>query len=166
MISHSSPYAAARELLPMAQVAERYGFTITRGGFIACPFHGGDDTPSLKIYNGSRGWHCFGCGEGGDVIEFVKRLFKLDAKGALVRLDCDFNLRLLDGTIPVKPQPTPEAIQRVQELERYRLEYDTKVEFSRLLRLALAAGATGARAGEIKGKLDYLDWWFSANPWR
>lgn len=98
MISRSSPYAAARELVPMAQAAERYGFAITRGGFIACPFHGGDDTPSLKIYDGTRGWHCFGCGEGGDVIEFVRRLFNIDARAAVIQLNNDFSLGLaLDG---------------------------------------------------------------------
>lgn len=166
MTSHSSPYAAARELLPMAQVAERYGFSISRGGFIACPFHDGDNTPSLKIYDGSRGWHCFGCSEGGDVIDFVRRLFNLNSRAALIRLDCDFGLRLMDGSQPTKSQPTPEAIKRAQELKSYRTEYDAKVTLARCCRAALAAGAAGARAGELKGKLDYLDWWFYANPWR
>lgn len=41
--------------------------------FIKCPFHKGDDTPSLCIYPGSQTWHCFGCGAGGDIYEWIKR---------------------------------------------------------------------------------------------
>lgn len=41
-----------------------------RGGFVNCPFHK-EKTPSLKIYREQNRWHCFGCNEGGDVIDFV-----------------------------------------------------------------------------------------------
>ena len=37
---------------------------------IACPFHGSDSTPSLHVYDNGR-WHCYGCGAGGDVLDFV-----------------------------------------------------------------------------------------------
>lgn len=37
-----------------------------------CPFH--DDTkPSLKVYPETQSWFCFGCNEGGDVIEFIMK---------------------------------------------------------------------------------------------
>jgi hypothetical protein len=37
-----------------------------------CPWHGGDDTPSLTIYPPGRGWYCFGCGRGGvDAASFM-----------------------------------------------------------------------------------------------
>ena len=38
-----------------------------------CPFHDGDETPSLVVTPDKRLWHCFGCGAGGDVIEWVRK---------------------------------------------------------------------------------------------
>ena len=36
-----------------------------------CPFHE-DRSPSLSVNEESRVWHCFGCGEGGDVFRFME----------------------------------------------------------------------------------------------
>ena len=33
----------------MRDIVERYGFHPNRAGFISCPFHQGDRTPSLKV---------------------------------------------------------------------------------------------------------------------
>ncbi|WP_432573405.1 DNA primase [Kineococcus sp. SYSU DK005] len=38
-----------------------------------CPFHD-ERTPSFTVRPAVGRWHCFGCGEGGDVIEFVQRI--------------------------------------------------------------------------------------------
>ena len=83
-----------KKLLTMRDVTERYGIDVNRAGFAHCPFHAGDRDASLKIYPGGRGWHCFGCGEGGDVISFVQKLFNLDFMGALHKLNDDFRLNL------------------------------------------------------------------------
>ena len=37
-----------------------------------CPFHR-DRQPSLVVYPATRSWFCYGCGAGGDVIDFVAR---------------------------------------------------------------------------------------------
>ena len=83
-----------KKLLTMRDVTERYGIDVNRAGFAHCPFHAGDRDASLKIYPGGRGWHCFGCGEGGDIISFVQKLFNLDFMGALHKLNDDFGLNL------------------------------------------------------------------------
>lgn len=42
-----------------------------------CPFHN-EKTPSFTVYPESRSFYCFGCGAGGDVISFVRRIENLD----------------------------------------------------------------------------------------
>ena len=68
-----------KEHLTARQVVELYGFHPDRGGYIQCPFHAGDNHGSLKVYDGNKsGWHCFGCGAGGDVITFIMKIENLD----------------------------------------------------------------------------------------
>ena len=38
---------------------------------VSCPWHS-DSTPSFYIYQNNT-WHCFGCNEGGDVIDFISK---------------------------------------------------------------------------------------------
>ncbi len=42
-----------------------------------CPFHS-EKTPSFHIYTDTQSFYCFGCGAGGDVITFIKRIENLD----------------------------------------------------------------------------------------
>ena len=86
-----------KQMVTMKKVAEFYGFNPNRAGYICCPFHG-EDTPSLKIYSDNRGWYCFGCNRGGDVIDFVRSLYNLDFPAACKKLNDDFALGLsIDG---------------------------------------------------------------------
>ena len=47
-----------------------------------CPFHG-EKTPSFTVYPENNSFYCFGCGAGGDVITFVKRIENLDYRDAV-----------------------------------------------------------------------------------
>ena len=38
-----------------------------------CPFHS-EKTPSMVVYPENQSFYCFGCGAGGDVINFVMRI--------------------------------------------------------------------------------------------
>jgi DNA primase len=50
-----------------------------------CPFHG-ERTPSFYVMPERGTWHCFGCGEGGDLFTFVQKQQGLDFREVLVLL--------------------------------------------------------------------------------
>ncbi len=62
-----------------------------RDGKYLCPFHK-DKNPSISIHSRTGKWKCFGCGVGGDGIDFVMKYFNLDQYSALKMLNDDFNL--------------------------------------------------------------------------
>jgi DNA primase len=80
-----------KDRLTMCEVLERYGYETNKKGFVCCMFHN-EKTPSMKIFD--KDYHCFGCGEHGDVITFVQKLFGLSFPDALKKIDIDFNLNL------------------------------------------------------------------------
>ena len=55
--------------------------------FGLCPFHG-EKTASFNLYPETNSFYCFGCGAGGDVITFIKRIENLEYMDA-VRLLAD-----------------------------------------------------------------------------
>ncbi|NTU89457.1 MAG: DNA primase [Actinobacteria bacterium] len=69
-----------------------------------CPFHD-EKTPSFQIDPELGLWHCFGCGEGGDVFDFVQRVDNLDFPDAVRLLAARTNITLteIEGGIA---QPT------------------------------------------------------------
>ena len=74
-------------------VAERYGLTVSRHNYACCPYHG-DKTPSMKLYQGERGFYCFGCHVGGSSIDLAMKLLGVDFRGAIRQLNDDFGLNL------------------------------------------------------------------------
>ena len=99
----------------MIDICRTYGFNIQRGNFICCPFHN-EKTPSLKLYDGNRGFYCFGCGEHGSVIDFVMRYFGLDFQSAISKLNDDFRLGL----------PIGKKIDRRTQLEMNKAAFERK----------------------------------------
>lgn len=47
-----------------------------------CPFHG-EKSPSFKVNPATGLWHCFGCGDGGDVFSYVQRREGLEFPDAI-----------------------------------------------------------------------------------
>jgi DNA primase len=58
-----------------------------------CPFHG-EKTPSFSVHPGQQFFHCFGCGESGDVFSFVMKQNGIDFPGALKILAEKYNVEL------------------------------------------------------------------------
>ena len=73
-----------KDLYSMKDILERYGLPQpNRAGFICCPFHK-EKTASMKIYK--KDFHCFGCGENGDIFTFVMLMDGLTFKEAFKEL--------------------------------------------------------------------------------
>lgn len=63
-----------------------------------CPFHS-EKTPSFTVSEDKGVFHCFGCGEGGDVIRFIELIEGFDFKGALAHLGLNDQPRPTRGEI-------------------------------------------------------------------
>ena len=80
-----------RDSVDMNTVLSLYGYHANRSGFLCCPFHG-EREGSLKVYPGNGGWHCFGCGRGGSVIDFVMEHENCDFRTAVIAIDNALNM--------------------------------------------------------------------------
>jgi hypothetical protein len=103
------------------EAAERYGVAVNHYGMALCPFHN-DRHPSLYVADDH--YHCFACGEHGDVIDFVSKLFHLSLYDAAQKLAADFHLT------PDKP-PSAAALhaKRIQT-EAQQLRENERLCFS------------------------------------
>ncbi|TIW90593.1 MAG: DNA primase [Mesorhizobium sp.] len=77
-----------RREVPLPATAESFGLRLENDGdewIACCPFHA-EDTPSFTIFEGKdhvQRFQCFGCGEGGDVLDFVQGVKGVDLKEAI-----------------------------------------------------------------------------------
>ena len=113
------------------ELFEFYGFHINRAGFCLSPFSR-EKTPSLKVYKGDKGWHCFSTGKGGDVIDFVQEYFNLSFKDAMAKLNEDFHLGL-----PIGEKRTPR--QQIEEAAKAYRARQVKDEKEKALEAAKSA---------------------------
>ena len=168
-ISHSNSLSEQiKDRLEMEDVVRQYGFQLGRSNFMSCPFHKGDRTASLKVYSGRGGFHCFGCGAHGSVIDFVMLLFDLSFRQAVLRLNSDFRLGLT-GEKPDRKEASRIAREREQEareLELFRQEYQRRTELYRAMWAALKAEDDTELYYAALKELPILDYWFEEHPYR
>lgn len=164
----SSVASQIKGVLTADQVVRFYGFLPGRAGFMPCPFHQGDHTASLKLYSGDGGWHCFGCGKGGSVIDFVMELFGVSFRQAVLRLNNDFSLGLSDEKPSTQELNEVAAARRreAEKLNQYRNEYQARTTLYRSMWAIKQFGASHPAYAVACQQIDTLDYWFEENPWR
>ena len=74
---------------PLGDTVEAAGVRLRGRGRVrqgVCPFHD-EAEGSFTVYADSERFYCFGCGEGGDVLDFIRRVENLSLPEAIARLD-------------------------------------------------------------------------------
>lgn len=123
---------AIKEAVSCRQFADFIGLSVNRSGFAACPFHG-EKTASLKIYPDGRGWCCFGCHRGGDVINFASLYYGLNFKETLQRLNDDFHLGIISESTEMAQNSVLTAVQiakrKAERKKQERLKYAVSARY-------------------------------------
>ena len=104
-------FEAVKQSVSTRDAAAFYGIEVKRNGMACCPFHD-DKNPSMKV---DQRFHCFGCGEDGDVIDFTAKLFDLSSKEAAEKLAQDFGL-IYDSQAP----PRRRYVRQKTEAQQFR----------------------------------------------
>ncbi len=104
-----------RERLSIVDVVGRRVPLVKKGQnyWGCCPFHN-EKTPSFSVNEDKGFYHCFGCGEHGDIISFVMKSENVDFKTAITELAAQAGLKMPD----YKPKP---AAQVAREESYYQI---------------------------------------------
>ena len=112
--------AAVRERAPIEEIIGQHVALKNAGvGSLKglCPFHD-ERSPSFTVRPSVGRWHCFGCGEGGDVIEFVMRMDGLSFAEAVEYLAERAGVTLRYEQGGARSGPTPGQRKRLIEAHR------------------------------------------------
>lgn len=101
-----------KEKVNIVDVAESYLTLEKRGAnyWACCPFHH-EKTPSFSINEAGQFYHCFGCGQSGDVIRFVSEMESCDFMEAV---------KSLADRAKIEVPDTGADSQKTAELKRKR----------------------------------------------
>ncbi|MGA3170275.1 MAG: DNA primase [Chthoniobacteraceae bacterium] len=133
-----------------------------------CPFHQ-EKTPSFIVNQQRQRYHCFGCGEGGSVFDFVEKYESVDFPTAARRLAERAGIRIIEEERSPGEEREASMRKRLLALHQQAAEWFHKM-------LIEAEGAKGARSylrkrgltGEIAGrwKIGYApDGWEVFSGW-
>lgn len=106
----------------IVDICRNYGIKVEKGKAL-CPFHD-EKTPSMSVnYKNTNRYHCFGCGESGDVINFVMKMENLDFLSATEKIANDFGIFLEYENL------TEEQIKNIEIERKIYKRYEELQEF-------------------------------------
>lgn len=111
-----------KQNISMHDVLARYGLKLNRRGAMCCPFHR-EKTPSFKVYQNGKKFHCFGCGADGDVISFAMKYYGITYGQAITRLASEFGIPIVGG----RPLNIKERV-KIQETRQKRKQEEEFLE--------------------------------------
>ena len=101
MVTANVDIPALKARHPLGDTVEASGVRLRGRGRVrqgVCPFHD-EAEGSFTVYENSQRFWCFGCGSGGDVLDFIRRVENLSLPDAIRRLD--------GGAYPAVSRPAP-----------------------------------------------------------
>lgn len=107
-----------KSIVKMQDLFEKYGLIATGAGFYNCPFHS-EKTGSMRIKNNK--FKCYGCGEFGDVIDFIVKIENLSFSESINFLCSMFGF---DNTIKLSAKRVAE-LNRIQKDKQAQAQLDT-----------------------------------------
>ena len=111
MVTASVDITALKARHPLGDTVEAAGVRLRGRGRVrqgVCPFHD-EAEGSFTVYADSERFYCFGCGLGGDVLDFIRRVENLSLPEAIARLDGSPGLAPRAANRPAGPRQPPEA---------------------------------------------------------
>ena len=94
-------FAEVKRAVTIVALLEHYGLfsTLTAKGqnlVGACPFCDGKSTRQFQVNPEKNAWYCFGCKQGGNVLDFVAKRERVGVRTAALKLDQWFGLGLAE----------------------------------------------------------------------
>ncbi|MEG2246975.1 MAG: CHC2 zinc finger domain-containing protein [Peptostreptococcaceae bacterium] len=111
-----------RSIRDLETVINHYYPNQLKNKTMKCPFHN-ESTPSFKIAEKNNGafYKCFGCNEGGDIIEFIK---KVENVGFIKALEKAYSILNRPLNLP-KSNISPISIVNKENINQY---YEEKIK--------------------------------------
>ena len=127
----SNIFQDIKDRVDLKDLVRFYGLEVDRGGFACCPFHN-EKHPSLKVYEDH--YHCFGCGEHGDHVDFVQKLYGISNIEAAKKISHDMGLGLDQGEFATPVRPRYNTPKKDKSFEQWVNEAtQTLIEYKKLL---------------------------------
>lgn len=108
-MKYSEIAAQIKNRITIEMILAAYGFETSKHHRIPCPIHSGNDR---NFAYKDAFFKCFVCGESGDVISLVQKIFALDFTGAIAKLNSDFALNL-----PIDRRATLREHRQMNKIE-------------------------------------------------
>jgi DNA primase len=107
-------FAEVKRAVTLEAVLDRYGLFagLTEKGqnlVGACPFCTGQSKRQFQVNREKNAWYCFGCKQGGNVLDFVAKKERVGIRAAALKLDSWFALGLVAEASAEKSPPAPNA---------------------------------------------------------
>ena len=145
---------ALKARYPLAGVVEAAGVQLRGRGRVRqglCPLHE-EREGSFTVYADSQRWYCFGCGLGGDVLDFIQRIDGVDLPEAIRRLEAS-PATPAATVIPAQTPttPSPGQIRDASLLTAAMRCYQRQLELADAARAYLASRGIDAPAAQRLG---------------